>query len=128
LVDIVFETRALGCIPHPAIHEALLPNRTANTEPLTSFMGKSAFDELHDSLQGDALRHGHQQVHMIGHNHESMNCELPILPIPKQCFAEQLSHPVRLQYMDLVEGPSGYEIGGTRGFAAVRDGHVYLGG
>jgi hypothetical protein len=56
---------------------------------------ETAFDQLHDPLNGQILWNRDEQVEMLRHNHEFVN-QNAALALPDQYADEQRSHPVAL--------------------------------
>lgn len=118
-MDIVFESHAFRCIPHPSVHKALLPDPVADAKELTCFIREAAFNILHDALQSHAFGYRDQQMDVVAHHDKGMNEELTDFAVVEQRRAEQISHSVGLQNMSFVEGSGGDEVCGTRGLASV---------
>jgi hypothetical protein len=58
---------------------------------------KRTFDQLHGFFQRNVCRRGHEQVHVIGHEHEGMQEEFISPPMMSENFDEELLHASRLK-------------------------------
>jgi len=85
VVDVIDMRQIILSVAHAAVGEAPLPDGKLRSHA----MGKSTFDELDGSFDGDVLRRK-QQVNVVRHHNERMKFVMAFAAIVLQRFKEEL--------------------------------------
>jgi len=96
-------------IQYAHIRVPTLPNLAAKSKFLVSAKGKAAFNQLHRLLKTRLARDGHQDMNMIGHDHEIVNGDLSCAHIGSKNFDEEFRHAIRLEERSSARCPRGYK-------------------
>jgi len=67
-------SKAFG-IENPDIGITSLPNLPVKAQVLSGTKREASFDELHRFLEAGLARNGHENVDVIGHDYEIVNCD-----------------------------------------------------
>jgi hypothetical protein len=93
-------------IKNAHIRVSSLPYLSAKLEFLFGAKGKAAFDQLHCLLNAHFARDGHQDVDVIGHDHEVVYGQLPGAHIGSKNFDKECRHAICLEERSSVRCPS----------------------
>lgn len=121
MANIFAEREIFFRISYAAVVVTGLPDLMREAQFFFRPKGKSAFDELHRSLQ--SLNRSDQQVKVIRHDHKLMQEILSLGAIVKQNVDEQPGHSVRLKNVPLLKCGSGNEVAAISSVAAAGSGH-----
>src|ERR1700757_273452 len=112
-MDIQSMPREILRIANAMIRESLLPDcLAAYFDPHRVRI--TALDQLHRPLQRDIRRGSQQQMHMVRHDHKSMQRESSLPPISVQSFQEKPGVRFHNEESSALEGRERYKISSGR--------------